>query len=78
VAVLTLNRPDKMNAISLSMRSGTFPWPCRKSRRNDDLRALIITGRRDSVRCGCGRSSGPRRRASRRDSRKTILQLTGR
>ena len=78
VAVLTLNRPEKMNAISLNMRVD-LPLALQEIQEDDDLRALIITG------AGKGFCSGAdvAVQAARAEglqaetSRKTILQLTG-
>ncbi len=43
VAVLTLNRPEKMNAISDEIRE-YFPLALQEVQEDDSLRALIITG----------------------------------
>src|SRR4030067_514311 len=78
VAVMTLNRPEKLNAINDEMRkalSSTF----QEVEKDDDLRALIITG------AGRGFCSGAdvaiqAARASGKEagtSRKNLLQLGG-
>ncbi|MGE0686718.1 MAG: enoyl-CoA hydratase/isomerase family protein, partial [Dehalococcoidia bacterium] len=43
VAILTLNRPEKLNALSPALRQEMFDV-CDEVRRDDDVRALIITG----------------------------------
>lgn len=43
VAILTLNRPEKMNAISQEMRE-TIPRTLQEIQEDDNLRAVIITG----------------------------------
>jgi 2-(1,2-epoxy-1,2-dihydrophenyl)acetyl-CoA isomerase len=43
VAVLTLNRPDRMNAFSAEMRQA-FPLALENVQEDDSIRALIITG----------------------------------
>ena len=43
IAVLTLNRRDKMNAISAEMREN-LPLTLQEVQGDDNLRALIITG----------------------------------
>ncbi len=43
IAVLTMNRPDKINAINPAMRD-SFPLALQEVQEDDSLRALIITG----------------------------------
>lgn len=43
VAILSLNRPDKLNAISAELREGVY-WGLDKARSDDAVRALILTG----------------------------------
>jgi enoyl-CoA hydratase/carnithine racemase len=78
VAVLTLNRPDKMNAISLSMRVD-LPLALQEVQEDDDLRALIITGAGKGFCSGADVAVQAARAAGQQaeTSRKTILQLTG-
>jgi enoyl-CoA hydratase/carnithine racemase len=78
VAVLTLNRPDKMNAISLNMRVD-LPLALQQVQEDDDLRALIITGAGRGFCSGADVAVQAARAAGeqRQESRKTILQLTG-
>ncbi|MDY6907567.1 MAG: enoyl-CoA hydratase [Chloroflexota bacterium] len=42
-AILTLNRPDKLNAISMGMREG-LAKVAEEVRDDDDIKALVITG----------------------------------
>ena len=44
VAVFTLNRPGKMNAISQAMFDQDLPAMVRQAERDDAIRALVITG----------------------------------
>jgi enoyl-CoA hydratase/carnithine racemase len=78
VAVLTLNRPDKMNAISLNMRVD-LPLALQQVQEDDDLRALIITGAGRGFCSGADVAVQAARAAGEQtpESRKTILQLTG-
>jgi 2-(1,2-epoxy-1,2-dihydrophenyl)acetyl-CoA isomerase len=78
VAVLTLNRPDKMNAISLNMRAD-LPLALQQVQEDDDLRALIITGAGRGFCSGADVAVQAARAAGEQtpESRKTILQLTG-
>lgn len=43
IAIMRLNRPDKLNALSLEMRRG-IPVMVEKVRADDDIRVLIVTG----------------------------------
>ena len=44
VAVFTLNRPEKMNAISQDMFLTDLPEMVARAREDDDIRVLILTG----------------------------------
>jgi len=78
IAVLTLNRPDKLNAISPEMRR-FFPLAMEEVQEDDNLRVLIITG------AGRGFCSGAdvavqaaqAAGALKADSRKEVLRLVG-
>jgi 2-(1,2-epoxy-1,2-dihydrophenyl)acetyl-CoA isomerase len=78
VAILTLNRPDKMNAISLDMRAD-LPLALQEVQEDDDLRVLIITGAGRGFCSGADVAVQAARAAGQQTetSRKTILQLTG-
>jgi 2-(1,2-epoxy-1,2-dihydrophenyl)acetyl-CoA isomerase len=78
VAVLTLNRPDKMNALSAGMRE-SFPAILREVQEDDDLRALIITGAGRGFCSGADVAVQAARAAGQQadTSRKTLLQLVG-
>ncbi len=53
VAVITLNRPDTRNALSLEIREGLFAaWE--RFERDDDLRIAILTGAGDKAFCAGG------------------------
>jgi len=43
VAILTLNRPDKMNALSAEMRE-SLPQTLQEIQADDSVRALVLTG----------------------------------
>ena len=43
IAIITLNRPDRLNAISPAMRDG-FPKALEEVRQDDDIRVMILTG----------------------------------
>ncbi len=43
VAILTLNRPDKLNAISVELRAGVYAG-LERARADDAVRALVLTG----------------------------------
>jgi 2-(1,2-epoxy-1,2-dihydrophenyl)acetyl-CoA isomerase len=78
LAVLTLNRPDKMNAISAEMREN-LPLTLQEVQEDDDLRALIITGAGRGFCSGADVAVQAARAAGQQvdTSRKTILQLVG-
>src|SRR5512136_148534 len=78
VAVLTLNRPDKMNAISLSMRVD-IPLALQEVQEDDELRVLILTGAGKGFCSGADVAVQAARAAGQQaeTSRKSILQLTG-
>ena len=44
VAVFTLNRPEKMNAISQDMFLTDLPEVVARAREDDNIRVLILTG----------------------------------
>jgi len=44
IATLTFNRPDKLNALNISMLNKLFPTLFRELDEDDDVRVLIITG----------------------------------
>ena len=78
IAILTLNRPEKLNALSMEMRE-FLPQALQEVQEDDDLRVLIITG------AGRGFCSGAdvSIQAARADgqhvvnSRKDILEIVG-
>jgi 2-(1,2-epoxy-1,2-dihydrophenyl)acetyl-CoA isomerase len=78
IAVLTLNRPDKMNAISAEMREN-LPLTLQEVQEDDDFRALIITGAGRGFCSGADVAVQAARAAGQQvdTSRKTILQLVG-
>jgi 2-(1,2-epoxy-1,2-dihydrophenyl)acetyl-CoA isomerase len=78
IAVLTLNRPDKMNAISLNMRTD-FPLALQEVQEDDGLRALILTGAGKGFCSGADVAVQAARAVGQQTetSRRTILQLTG-
>jgi len=78
VAVLTLNRPDKMNAISAEMREN-LPLTLQEVQEDDNLRCLIITGAGRGFCSGADVAVQAARAAGQQaeTSRKTILQLVG-
>jgi len=43
IAILTLNRPEKLNAISMGMREG-FANVAEEVRKDDEIKVLVITG----------------------------------
>src|SRR5438876_5461112 len=43
VAVITLNRPERLNALSLGMREG-LPRALRTASEDDEVRVVVITG----------------------------------
>ena len=43
VALITLNRPDKLNALNFGLRQELI-GACREAQEDDEVRAVIITG----------------------------------
>ena len=78
MAVLTLNRPDKMNAISAAMREN-LPLILQEVQEDDNVRVLIITGAGRGFCSGADVAVQAARAAGQQaeTSRKTILQLVG-
>ena len=78
VAVLTLNRPDKMNALNAAMRE-YLPLALQEVQEDDNLRALIITGAGRGFCSGADVAVQAARAAGEQVdiSRKNILQLVG-
>jgi 2-(1,2-epoxy-1,2-dihydrophenyl)acetyl-CoA isomerase len=78
IAILTLNRPDKMNAISLEMRE-TIPRALQEIQEDDNLRAVIITGAGRGFCSGADVAVQAARAAGQQAdmSRKTLLALVG-
>ena len=78
LAVLTLNRPDKMNAISAAMREN-LPLILQEVQEDDNVRVLIITGAGRGFCSGADVAVQAARAAGQQaeTSRKTILQLVG-
>ena len=78
VAILTLNRPDKMNAINAGMRE-LFPQVLQEVQEDDNLRTLIITGAGRGFCSGADVAVQAARAAGQQvdASRKTILALVG-
>ncbi|HIG21884.1 MAG TPA: crotonase/enoyl-CoA hydratase family protein [Henriciella marina] len=50
VAVVTLNRPDKRNAVNGAVASA-LGWICEETERDDDVRACILTSSLESTFC---------------------------
>jgi len=44
IAVLTLNRPEKLNALTVNMTHVLLPKLCRELQQDDDVRVLVLTG----------------------------------
>jgi 2-(1,2-epoxy-1,2-dihydrophenyl)acetyl-CoA isomerase len=44
IALMTLNRPEKFNAVTVQMSKGLFPKLFKEIQADDKIRALIITG----------------------------------
>ncbi|MEE9567560.1 MAG: enoyl-CoA hydratase-related protein, partial [Desulfobacteria bacterium] len=43
ILIVTLNRPDKMNAINVGLRNGILA-AVQETRSNDDIRVIVLTG----------------------------------
>jgi len=78
IGILTLNRPDKLNAISVEMRE-TLPLALQEVQEDDDLRVLIITGAGRGFCSGADVAHMAERAKGQQTatSRKTILTLVG-
>jgi len=78
VAVLTLNRPEKMNAISLDMRV-EIPRALEEIQANDAVRVLILTGAGRGFCSGADVAVQAARAAGQvaDTSRQTMMQLVG-
>ncbi len=78
VAVLTLNRPDKMNAINTDMRA-QLPLALQEVQDDDGIRALIITGAGRGFCSGADVAAQAAKAAAPQDaaSRSTVLKLVG-
>jgi len=78
VAVLTLNRPEKMNAISADMRVA-IPRALEEIQRDDAVRVLILTGAGRGFCSGADVAVQAARAAGQiaDTSRQTLLQLVG-
>lgn len=78
VAVLTLNRPDKMNAISAAMRTD-FPLALHQAQDDDSIRALILTGAGRGFCSGADVAAQAAKGAAALDevSRNAVLKLAG-
>lgn len=78
IGILTLNRPDKLNAISVEMRE-TLPLALQEVQKDDELRALIITGAGRGFCSGADVAHMAERAKGQQTatSRKTILSLVG-
>jgi len=78
IAILTMNRPDKMNAINVEMRE-LFPRALQEVQEDDNLRALIITGAGRGFCSGADVAAQAARAAGQQvdTSRKNILALVG-
>lgn len=44
IAILTLNRPEKLNSVTVTMLYQAFPNVLRELQEDDEVRALVITG----------------------------------
>jgi enoyl-CoA hydratase/carnithine racemase len=78
IAVLTLNRPEKMNAISAEMRV-TLPRALEEIQADDTVRAVILTGAGRGFCSGADVAVQAARAAGQitDTSRQTLLQLVG-
>lgn len=80
IATLTLNRPEKMNAISNKMMSEELPDALSRIEKEDDIKVLILTGAGDRAFCTGAdagdrlvtRMAGKRIEASRRERIKPL------
>ncbi len=78
VATLTLNRPEKMNALSAEMRE-SLPRALQEMQANDSVRVLILTGAGRGFCSGADVAVQAARAAGQvvETSRQTLLQLVG-
>ena len=78
VAVLTLNRPEKMNAINADMRMH-FPLALQEVQDDDSIRALIVTGAGRGFCSGADVAAQAAKNAMPQEevSRNAILKLVG-
>ena len=78
IAVLTLNRPDKMNALSAEMRE-SLPRILQEVQADDSVRALVLTGAGRGFCSGADVAVQAARAAGQvvETSRQTFLQLVG-
>lgn len=78
VAVLTLNRPEKMNAINAGMRT-LLPLALQEAQDDDGIRALIVTGAGRGFCSGADVAAQAAKNAAPQDavSRNTMLKLVG-
>jgi 2-(1,2-epoxy-1,2-dihydrophenyl)acetyl-CoA isomerase len=57
ILIVTLNRPDKMNAINIGLRDGILA-AVQETRSNDDIRVMVLTGNGRGFCAGADVSSG--------------------
>jgi 2-(1,2-epoxy-1,2-dihydrophenyl)acetyl-CoA isomerase len=78
VAVLTLNRPERMNAINAGMRT-LLPLALQEAQDDDGIRALIVTGAGRGFCSGADVAAQAAKNAAPQDavSRNTMLKLVG-